>query len=95
MSITKNDMKRIADNRRTNNEFNELTKDINMPNIQANKLNRQTIKKIDTFLKNIKGTPLNNGKLVFDNNIVGRNQGKFRKENAREVIFDSHNYRRP
>jgi hypothetical protein len=39
MSIT-NDLRRIAANRRTNNEFNELTKDINMPNIQANKLNR-------------------------------------------------------
>jgi hypothetical protein len=38
MSIAKNDMKRIADNRRTNNEFNELTKDINMPNIHANKI---------------------------------------------------------
>jgi hypothetical protein len=38
MSIT-NNMKRIAANRRTNKEFNELTKDINMPNIRANKLN--------------------------------------------------------
>jgi hypothetical protein len=78
-----------------NNEFNELTKDINMPNIQANKLNRQTINKIDTFLKNINGTPLNNGRLVFDNNIVGTYQRKFRKENAREIIFDTLNYRKP
>jgi hypothetical protein len=54
MSIT-NDMKRIATNRRKNNEFNELTKDINMPNIPANKLNRQTINKIDTFLKGVNG----------------------------------------
>jgi hypothetical protein len=71
MKITKNDLKRIAGNRRTNNEFNELTKDINMPNIQANKLNKQTITKIDTFLKGVNGTPLNNERLVFDNNIVG------------------------
>jgi hypothetical protein len=41
MSIA-NDIKRIAANRRTNNECNELTKDINMPNIRANQLNRQT-----------------------------------------------------
>jgi hypothetical protein len=94
MSITKNDMKRIAANRRTNNEFNECTKDINMPNIQANKLNKQTIHKIDTFLKNINSTPLNNERLVFDNNIVGTYQRKFKKENAREIIFDMHNYRR-
>jgi hypothetical protein len=49
MSISKNDMKRIAANRKTINEFNELNKDINMPNIQANKLNKQTINQIDTF----------------------------------------------
>jgi hypothetical protein len=71
MSITKKDMKRIAANRRTNNEFNELTKDINMLNIQANKLNRQTINKIDAFLKGVNGTPLNNERLVFNNNIIG------------------------
>jgi adenylate kinase family enzyme len=65
-----------------------------MPNIQTNKLNRQTINKIDMFLKNIKGTPLNNERLVFDNNIVGTYQRKFKKENAREIIFDTHNYRR-
>jgi hypothetical protein len=35
-----NYMKRIAANIRTNNEFNELTRNINMPNIPANKLNR-------------------------------------------------------
>jgi hypothetical protein len=58
MSITKNDMRKIAGNRRTNNEFNELTKDINMPNIpttksnkHTTKLNKQTINSIDTFLK--------------------------------------------
>jgi hypothetical protein len=68
MSITKNDMKRITDNRRTNNEF---TKDISMPNIQANKLNRQTINKIDTFLKNVNGILLNHERLVFDNHIIG------------------------
>jgi adenylate kinase family enzyme len=95
MSFAKNEMKIIAANRRTNNEFNELTKDINMPNIQANKLTRQTINNIDTFLKNINGTPLNNERLVFDNNIVGTYQRKFRKENVREIIFDTHNYRRP
>jgi hypothetical protein len=39
MSIT-NDMKRVDANRKTNKEFNELTKDISMPNIPANKLNR-------------------------------------------------------
>jgi hypothetical protein len=94
MNITKNDMKRIAANRRTNYEFNELTKDINLPNIQANKLNRQTMNKIDTFLKNVNGTQLNNERLVFDDNIVGINQSKFRKENAHEIIFDTHNYRR-
>jgi hypothetical protein len=36
MSIT-NDMKRIPANRRTNNEFNELTRNINMPRVPANK----------------------------------------------------------
>jgi hypothetical protein len=94
MSITKNDMKRIAGNRHTNNEFNELTKDIYMPNIQANKFNKQTINKIDMFLKNINGTSLNKERLVFDNNIVGTYQRKFNKENASEIIFDTHNYRR-
>jgi hypothetical protein len=44
-----NNMKIKAANRRTNNEFNELTRNINMPNIPANKLNRQTINKIDRF----------------------------------------------
>jgi hypothetical protein len=94
MSIPKNDRKRIAANRRTNNEFNELTRDIKIPNIPSNKLNRQTINKIDTFLKNVNGIPLNNERLVFDNNIVGAYQRKFKKENAREIIFDTHNYRR-
>jgi hypothetical protein len=94
MSITKNDMRKIASNRRTNNEFNELTKDINMPYIHANKVNKQTINKIDTFLKGVNGTPLNNERLVFDNNIVGTYQRKFRKENALEITFDTHNYRR-
>jgi hypothetical protein len=84
-------MRIIAANRRANNEFNELTKDIRMSNIQANKLNRQTINKIDTFLKKVNGTPLNYERLVFDNNIVGTYQRKFRKENAREIIFDTHN----
>jgi hypothetical protein len=86
MSI-RNDMRRIAANRRTNNEFNELTRNINMPTIPVNKLNRQTINKIDTFLKNINSNPLQK-KLVFDDNIVGTYQRKFRKENAREIIFD-------
>jgi hypothetical protein len=76
-----------------NNEFNELSKDINMPNIQVNKLNKQTINIIDTFLKNVNFNPLNNERLVFDNNIVGIYQGKFKK-NAREIIFDARNYRR-
>jgi hypothetical protein len=48
MSIT-NDMRRIAAKRRTNNEFNELTRNINMPNIRGNQLNRQIINKIDKF----------------------------------------------
>jgi hypothetical protein len=94
MSITKNDMKRIAANRRTNNEFNELTKDINMLNIPTTKLNRQTINRIDNFPKNLNGIPLNNERLVFDNNIVGTYQRKFKKENAREIIFYTHNYKR-
>jgi adenylate kinase family enzyme len=93
MSIT-NDMKRIAVHRRTNKEFNELTKDINIPSIPSNELNRQTINKIDTFLKNVNGTPLNNERLVFDNNIVGTYQRKFKKKNAHEIIFDKHNYGR-
>jgi hypothetical protein len=43
MSITKNDMRKIATNRRANNEF---AKNINMPNVPTVKLNRQTINKI-------------------------------------------------
>jgi hypothetical protein len=86
MSIT-NDMKRIAANRRINYEFHELTKDINMPSVPSTKLNRQTINKIDTFLKNVNGNPLQNEKLVFDNNIVGTYQRKFIKENAREIFL--------
>jgi hypothetical protein len=93
MNIT-NDMKRIAANRRTNNEFNELTRNINMPNIPVNKLNRQTINRIDNFLKNVNGIPLNNERLVFDSNIVGTYQRKFKKENAREIIFYTQGYRR-
>jgi hypothetical protein len=46
-------------------------------------------------LKKVNGTPLINERLVFDNNIVGTYQSKFRKENACEIIFDTHNYRRP
>jgi hypothetical protein len=49
MSIT-NDMRRIAANRRMNNK---LTRNINMPSVQDNKLNRQIINKID---KNEKGS---------------------------------------
>jgi adenylate kinase family enzyme len=93
MSIT-NDMRRIAAHRRTNNEFNELTRNINMTNIPTNKRNRQTINKIDTFLNNENGNPLQNERLVFDNNIDGTYQRQFRKENAREIIFDTYNYRR-
>jgi hypothetical protein len=93
MSIT-NDMRRIAANRRTNNEFNELTRNINKPSIPTTKLNKQTINKKDKFLKNVNGNPLQNERLVFDNNIVGTYQRKFRKENAREIIFDTHNYRK-
>jgi hypothetical protein len=87
-------MKRIAANRRTNNEFNELTKNINMPKIQANKFNKHTINKIDTFLKGVNGIPLNNERLVFDNHIIGIYQRKMKKENAGEITFDTHNYRR-
>jgi hypothetical protein len=86
MSIT-NDMKRIAANRRMNKEDNELTKDINMPNIPSNKLYRQTINRIETFLKNINGTPLQNERLVFDDNIVSTYQSKIKKENAREIFL--------
>jgi hypothetical protein len=86
-------MKKIAGNRRTNNGFNELTKDINMPNIPVTKLNIQTINRIDTFLKSENGIPLNNERLVFDNHIVGTYQRIFKKENAREIFFDTHNYR--
>jgi hypothetical protein len=93
MSIT-NDLRRIAANRRTNNEFNELTRNINMPNIPVNKINRQTINKIDMLLKNLNGNPLQNERLVFDNTITGTYQRKFIKENAREIIFDISNYRR-
>jgi hypothetical protein len=79
MSII-NNLRRIAANRRTNNVFNELTKDINKSNIQANTLNRQTIHKIDELLKKVNSIPLNNEKLVFDNNIIGTYQQKFIKE---------------
>jgi hypothetical protein len=70
MSIT-NDMKRIAANRRANREFEELIRDINMPNIRANQLNRKITDKIEAFLKGVNGNPLQNEKLVFDDNIVG------------------------
>jgi hypothetical protein len=88
-------MRRSAANRRTNNKFNQLTRNINIPNIPVNKLNRQTINKIDTVLKGVNGAPLQNEKLVFDDNIVGTYRGKFKKENAREIIFDTSKYRRP
>jgi hypothetical protein len=39
-------------------------------------------------LKNVNGIPFNNERLVFDNNIEGTYQRKFKKENAREIIFD-------
>jgi hypothetical protein len=93
MSIT-NDMKRIAANRQTNKEFNELTNNITMPNIPTNKLNRQTIHQIDTLLKNVNDNPLQNERLIFDDNIVGTYQNKFKKENAREISFDTKKYRR-
>jgi hypothetical protein len=44
------------------------------------------------FLTNVNGTSLNTERLVFDNNIVGKYQHKFRKENAIEIIFNTHNY---
>jgi hypothetical protein len=77
-------MKRIADNRRTYKEFNELTNDINIPTIPSNKYNRQTINQIDTFLKNVNGNQLQNESLVFDDNIIGTYQSKFKKENVGE-----------
>jgi hypothetical protein len=46
-------------------------------------------------LKNVNGIPLLNEKFVFDDNIVGTYQRKFKKENAREIIFDTSKYRRP
>jgi hypothetical protein len=94
MSII-NDMRRIVANRRMNNEFKELTRTINMPNVPANKLYRQTINKIDTFLKGVNGNRLQNEKLIFDNNITGTYQRKFNKKNAPEIIFDTSRYRRP
>jgi hypothetical protein len=78
-----------------NNEFNELTRNINMPNIRANKLNRKTINKIDTFLNGVNGTPLQNERLVFDDYIVGTYQRKYKKENSRVICFDVSKYRRP
>jgi hypothetical protein len=45
------------------------------------------------FLKNVNGTTLNNEKLIFDNNITGTYERKFKKENAREIIFDTSNYK--
>jgi hypothetical protein len=93
MSIT-NDMKRIAANRRTNREFEELTRDINMPNIRPNQLNRKITDKIEILLKGVNVNPLQNEKLVFDDNIVGTYQHKFKKENSREISFDTSNFRR-
>jgi hypothetical protein len=87
-------MRKITGYRRTNNEFNELTKNINMSNIPTTKLNRQTINRIDKFLKGVNGIPLNNERLVFDDTIVGTYQGKFKMENVREITFDTRNYRR-
>jgi hypothetical protein len=89
MSIT-NDMRRIVANRRTNNEFNQLTRNINMPNSRGNQLNRQTINKRDMFLKNVNGNPLQNERMVSDDNIIGTYQRKFRKENAHEIIVNIH-----
>jgi hypothetical protein len=65
-----------------------------MLNIPVNKLNRQTINKSDTFLKNVNGIPLQNERLIFDDNIIGTYQRKFKKENAREISFDTKKYRR-
>jgi hypothetical protein len=65
-----------------------------MPRVPANQWNRQTINKIDTFLKNVNGNPLQNERLVFYHNIVGTYQLKFKKENAREIISDTSKYRR-
>jgi hypothetical protein len=87
-------MRRITTNRRTNKEFNELTRNIYMPNVPVNKFNRQTNNKIDTFLKNVNGNQLQNEIIIFDDNIIGANNSKFRQENACEIIFDTHNYRR-
>jgi hypothetical protein len=50
-----------------------------MPNIPAYKLTRETINKIETFLKKVNGTPLKNERLIFDDNIIGTYQYKFRK----------------
>jgi hypothetical protein len=94
MNIT-NNMRRIAANIRMNNEFNELTRNINMPSVTANKLNRQTINKIDTFFTNVNDNPLQNERLIFDDNIMGTYQGKFKKENTREITLDTSRYRRP
>jgi hypothetical protein len=67
MSI-QNDMKRVAANRRTNNEFNKLTRNTNMSNVPANTLNRQATNKIEIFLKGFNSNPLQNEKLIFDDN---------------------------
>jgi hypothetical protein len=87
-------MRKIAASRQTNNKFNELTKDINSPNIPANKLNREIINRIETFLTNVNGKPLQNERLKFEYNFMGTYQRKFRKGNAREISFDTRNYRR-
>jgi hypothetical protein len=65
-----------------------------MPSVPANKLTKQTINKIDTFLKDVNGNPFANERLIFDNNIVGRYQRKFKKENALEISFYTSRYRR-
>jgi hypothetical protein len=73
-------MRKIAANGRTNKEFNELTKNSNIPNIPSNKLNRETISRIETFLKNRNGTLLQNEGLIFNDNIMGTYQCKFKRK---------------
>jgi hypothetical protein len=60
----------------------------------VNKLKRNTINKIATFIKKVNYDPLQTKRLVFDDNIVGTYQRKFKKENACEITFDTHNNRR-
>jgi hypothetical protein len=99
MNITKNDIINLAANRQTTKEYHEMTKDINIPDIpkqrpQTKRLNQSIRKQIETFLKSIDDTLLKKERLIFDDNIIGTYQHKFKKKNAREITFDIRHYTR-